>query len=328
MIRYGSYFLFFVFLFMSIKRLGGAFAVIGIFSLLSGCTLFAPEPTKNPQDMVRTGISNFVAKQSGDYDFDFDISLLGRDGDDKPQNATIHVDSSGDSGKMGDKDVFNTKLFVDAVLNGDAYKLDGELRGNNSAVFAFLKTLSGPEELLNKEMVSQFTDRWWKIPLPDTSVKQYKTEDLQGFFQVLSTYLGELEYDGADGSPGTDSYRYVAKLDNVKVKELLLGFSQSQGRNLTDQEKVQLDDFLKNFRGDVKLWVAIDEEILNRAQVAFTMDKIESADGKALGKGSVRADLTMSNFGKEVAIVEPPEAFEYDVFGKFGDLFGLATLNP
>jgi|GEM_PF-3448080 len=304
-----------------------------VFSLLNGCVLFAPKPMREANDMIQTGVSNFAATRSGDYNFDLDINLLGRDGNDKAQNATIHLVASGDSASKDERVSFNTKLFADAILNGDAYKLDGELRGNDSTLFAFLKTLSGPEELFNKEMVSQFTNRWWKIPLPDTAktphqVKKYTAEDFQAFFQILSKYLTGLAYDGADGSPGVDSYRYVAQLDNLKMKELLVGFTQSQGRSLTAEESGQLDEFLENFRGEVTLWVSMSGEILNRIRFDFVMGRIESSDGKSLGKGSAQLNLSVSNFGKQVIVEEPTEALEYDFFGKFGELFGLGSLSP
>lgn len=293
--------------------------------LLSGCTWFAPQPTKDAESMLRAGISNFAAKQSADYDLKLDATMLGRDTESKAQNVTLHFALAGDTSTRPDAPAFNGNLSADVLMNEDVYDFRGELRANKSALFAVLTSLSIPEDILDKSTAQQFLNTWWKVPFPAGLASGGKSApaDVQKLLGAVTMYLRDLAYDGADTIQGKKSYRYVAALDNEKVRNLLIDYQVDQGRQLTANEVKQLEDFLANFSGKVIMWVSIDDEVLNRAKIELVMNKIQSADGKALGKGSIKGDLTYSNFGKEVVVEEPKEALEYDFLGKFGSMFGL-----
>lgn len=309
---------------------------------LSGCTWFAPKPTREPLAMIQAGVTNFAAKMSSDYSVKFDATLLGKDADNKAQNVVAHLDLAGDTNSDPAAMALNTKIRGNMSVNADKYTIDTELRANKSAIFAILTSLTGPDADIPKEYVAQAAGKWWKIPVPEALVKTYlpggdasgaldagsavsqRLKDAENIFKNVSGYVKDVTYDGADTIGGLKSYRYTASLDNPKIKEFMIQYNNDKGTEPTAEDLKKLDDFLAQFTSKLTLWVSVDGEILDRVKGEFVMNKVMSDDGKSSGKGNVSFDMTYSNFGKNVVVAEPADAQTFDLFSMLGGYLGAA----
>jgi len=154
-----------------------------------------------------------------------------------------------------------------------------------------------------------------------------RIKDAENIFKNLSGYVKNITYDGSDTIGGLSSYRYVADLDNAKLREFMIQFNKDKGSEPTADDLAKLDDFLANFSGRLTYWVSVDGEILNRISLALKMDKVLSDDGKSSGRGNIDLDMSYMNFGKAVTVVTPADSTEFDLFGMLGGLSGQQTLG-
>lgn len=159
----------------------------------------------------------------------------------------------------------------------------------------------------------------------DTTAQRIK--NAENIFKNLSGYVKNITYDGSDTIGGLNSYRYVADLDNAKLREFMIQFNKDKGSEPTADDLVKLDDFLANFSGRLTYWVSVDGEILNKISLSLKMDKVLSDDGKSSGKGNINLDMSYMNFGKTVTAVAPADSTEFDLFGMLGGFSGQQTLN-
>ena len=297
---------------------------------LSGCTWFSPKPTKDPMAMLQTGVTNLASKISGEYQVKFDAMLLGKDADGKAQNVTINLAANGDATSDPLALALNSKIKGTMSVNQDKYSLDTELRANKQSVFAILNGLTGPAAEIPKEYVAQALGKWWKIPLPatltdgsDSTVQRLK--GAENIFKNVSGYVKNVTYDGSDTIGGLNSYRYVADLDAVKLKDFMIQYNKDKGTEPTAEDLVKLDDFLAHFTSHLTFWVSVEGEVLNKFSLALKMNKILSDDGKSSGKGEVNFTMSFMNFGKAVTIIDPTGATEFNLFGMLGGLSGEET---
>ncbi len=285
--------------------------------------------------MIQTGITNLLAQSSYDTSGKFQVNMLGKDADGKPQsiNVDIGVGGSQDRPFQGGAG-FNQKVAASVKVNQDIYTGDLEMRNKDKNIFIIINALTGPEEQVPKEQLSQILAKWWKIPLPDSVYSKMAPENAESITSMLKTnwsaltgYLKSVDYEGVEMVGGSKSYHYVATVDLGKVQSFLEGYSKSQGAEVTEEQMKSFQDMFGSAKAVLDVWVSMDAQTLSRMKATVKMDKIIGDDGKTAGKADAVLDVSYSDFGKVVTIDEPAGAAVFDLFSMFGGALDETTLE-
>lgn len=333
------------------------FFAIGLTFLLvatGGCTLFAPKLPKSSEEIIRSGVDNLYAQTSSAFELKGNATLLGKDGEGKPQNSTVHLNITGDSARKAGASGLNLHTQADLSINQEKYNAQAELRMNEKNLFAILQSFNGSGADSIANIVRVYQGQWWKFPLsndikaleegqkPQDVKTQKGVKDIAKKDKVkpqedsnkaqdmltaqmaqvkelasgLIPYLQNISYEGVDAIHGLSSYHFSAQLDMTKVRQFLLNLRKERNGEVTPQDEKSLDELLASTRTDVDLWVSEQGEILDQIQLRLKVDKIIGSDGTSGGKGDALITITEFDFGKDVAVQEPADAKDFALFGE------------
>lgn len=280
------------------KKIAASLLIISI--LISGCSLFK----KNPQEAVDEGIAEFVEVKKMTSSLTVSGVLTAPQGE-KPSRVKFTFKALS---KSDLSDGETPKLDTTFNLNTDIddKKASGKFSFRVADKKAFMKVDDIAIEGLNDQLKPLF-GIWWSLPIGEKGIfGNYFTEQKQ-LMEALKTsqLLTNASEEGKEAVEGVESVRYRVDLNKDSAKKFLLDLARLAGNIISPEEELAISDSLKEIEFSGAAWIG-DDDALHRVRGTIA---VQPAQGTV---SSFDIDYVASNFGKNVEVVMPESAQEFN----------------
>jgi hypothetical protein len=302
-----------------------AILTLGAMLIFGGCQ---SAPTKNPNDIIRTGITNLMGATSGSYDVALKVDITDK------ESGSTKFDLKA-AGILDRKDMQNlrfTTTLDGSVASGSASGSGaGELRLTKAALFFNLAKLEMKDSPL-PEGVKKYFSKWWKYSLPEDVQKEISSsmpeatddkmtpEQKQMKALIAETNFFTATYAGMKDVKGESSYHYTVKLDKAATIDYLVKMAKLEGTELTDAEKKDMSDAFSKVTLTGDIYVGAASLVLDEFDAVVKFDK----SGAAETTGTVTVNLVLGDINKTVTLEEPQDALEFPINDFAAELSGGA----
>ncbi|MDD3861316.1 MAG: hypothetical protein PHP74_00245 [Candidatus Gracilibacteria bacterium] len=320
------------------KTLWKVSSLIMILAIVSGCSLFggsAPAPDQTPESVVKEAMTNLSKVTSGKYE----LSLKG-DGIGAPGATPEKISFDGlMNGLFDSQDPKKPQFTMDlegemTADEGEAQKIDIELRVDQSNFYVNLTQLPDFGEAAPKEMLAMFTGKWWQIAIPEGALEglpigQTDEENMTPEQKALkeltekTNFFKDLAFEGSKKIDGVNCFHYVGVLDKEAMKTFVVEAGKIGGEEIPESEMGNLNSLFEALNAPIDFW--IDSKNM-------TMKKIETEVSiKPEGQGSFDMNFSfmVSDLNKEMKVEVPEGATIFDPAMLFGgmDMAGLEEME-
>ncbi|KKQ68226.1 MAG: hypothetical protein US89_C0009G0039 [Candidatus Peregrinibacteria bacterium GW2011_GWF2_38_29] len=284
-------------------------------SVATGCNLFSKEPSKTPEEVVKSAIMNSQKIKTATIKIGIN-GFLADESSEKKQRVDLNM--SVDE-KFDINDAKNPKLDLDmagdVTIEGKKYNGEVGLRMMNRKMYFSVLKYPDPKEFPDLAMVATFANKWFFLSMDELG----QTVPLMPFDEASMTpemkqvkeeaqkanFFKDLKYEGTEDASGESAYKYTGSIDMDKVYDFMIKVSEINKKAPTEEEKVQLKKGLANLNVPMTLWVSVDDEVMVKAAGVLNYNDAEN-------KNSAKVDFTtdVSGMGKDVVIEEPKDALD------------------
>lgn len=340
----GYYFriLFFIILYYFMRKstfFRGSIAVFAV-TLLTACSQATP-PQQPAEQVVKDGIKKLASVTSDSFEFtaNADLKVKGEAGG-ADQTGKINLSFSGakDFAKAEEAKM-NLKVDASGSAEGEAGSASAQLLMDKDTLYVNLAKLEGPGLPVTPEQLAQFTNKWWRYPLPaGTSLElaqmmkmgtsdntQEMTSEMKQMkdFMEKTNFVENPTYVGAESIKGEQSYHYRGKLSKAAVKEFFMKVAEINGTTVTDAKKQDMEAQLAGIDVDMDVWVGKDSGIATQFEANVHLNNF--GDGVS---GTIKLHATAWDFNKPITIQVPANVSDFPISpammeGMSGDAMGM-----
>jgi len=305
--------------------------------VFAGCQQ-AAAPQKAPEQVVKDAMKNLTNVTSNQFELAVNGDLTGPQGE-TPNKVKFNVTLAGSSDL---KDLMDPKINLkfDGSGNADAQSASGsaELRMNKDTLyFTLSKVDMQGGEAIPKEFTDMYVGKWWKLPIPADTLKEFTANLPEGGSQQTLTpaqqklkdefentqFFTNIKFVGTEDVKGLSSYHYTADLDKTAVMNFMTQASAEQGSAMTDSDKKDMTDAMAKFDFTGNLWV--DSASGNLDQVSGDLKFTHPTASDPTGTVTIRG--TMWAFNQPVTVTAPAGATDFPVESLMGGLMGGASMG-
>ncbi|MDP2642477.1 MAG: hypothetical protein Q8P62_01380 [Candidatus Peregrinibacteria bacterium] len=293
-------------------------ALGAVLVIFSGCSLFAINPEKDGDKIVKDGLSNFydvhVSSFSGSLkggvvdkttgDLNFDLSFSGSSDFQDPKNLLLNLKLDG-TGSMGET----------------SENLSGEVKINKSDLYFLIAKVSSFGGMITEDVTKPLLGQWWRTQLPQDIVDSLQQSSIFGDDANLTPEEIKLKkllkntqfFSGAKylGESGGE-YQYETALDNEAVKTFVDESRKIYGEESTAEQMNILDANLKNSELKATFWVGVEDKTLHKAEL-----NIKANDTISGMKLDVLLKASISDINVPVTVEAPEGVKEFDPMALF-----------
>jgi hypothetical protein len=245
--------------------------------------------TKSGRKLVKETFGNAQKVKSGNLDVKLDVNAEGVKGLDKPVTVTF-----GGPFERPDTGAPHYAFDLTASAQGQSFVAGAVSTGKQGFV-----SVQKTNYVLPPAQYKRLND-------------SYKS--VSGITQPKATGNGDLPWlekpknKGDETVAGAETIHVSAGVDVQRLLDDLEKRQGGQGQKLTDAEKKQVVDAVKNPRFD--FWTGKDDKVLRRVLVTFRLDVPEAERSRFQGLSSVavKLDNTLSDLNEPQTITAPPSA--------------------
>ncbi|MFA6550326.1 MAG: hypothetical protein WCT36_03160 [Candidatus Gracilibacteria bacterium] len=283
--------------------------------LVTGCNLFSKEPSKTPEEVVKSAIMNSQNIKTATVKIGIN-GFLADESNEKKQRIDLNMNVDE---KFDTNDVKNLKLDLgmagDVTIEGKKYNGEADLRMMNRKMYFSVLKYPDPKEFPDLAMIATFANKWFFLSMDELG----QTVPLMPFDEASMTpemkqvkeeaqktnFFKDLKYEGTEDASGESAYKYTGSIDMDKVYGFIVKVSEINKKTQTEEEKVQLKKGLSNLNIPMTIWVSVDDEVMLKAAGTLNYNDAEN-------KNSAKVDFTtaVSGIGKAVVIEEPKDALD------------------
>lgn len=285
--------------------------------ILSGCGLFDKGPQKPPEDVIKTGITNYLKNASAVLAINLNGSIEGETEGKKEQTGlNLNI-----SGKYDKKDEKNIK--IDMMMGGDVTykdkKYDGELGLKLVDKKLYFNLLKYPQDIAKDApqlaVIPALAQKWFyvsveqaqgAVPLKLDAAETPETKQLWEEAEKTN-FFKDLKYKGKEEIAGVKAYKYTGVLDKDKLFDFIIKASEiNKSTPPTDTEKADLKKGLSYLNIPAEFWVSVDTETLVRAKGVINYNDTEKKTAISLD-----FDAQASNINEPITVEAPKDAVDF-----------------
>lgn len=303
-------------------------ALLLTLSFAAGCGFLNKEPSKTPEEMLRTAMLNSQKSTTVTAKINLVGDLVGDNAGVQEKIAfNLNMDE-----KYDPTDKQNVKLDLD--IKGDATVQDKKYNGEIGIKILnkniYFNLLDYPKDLQEAAPLAAFANRWFYVSseslgqttpfyVLDESSMTPEMKQLRDEAQKTN-FFKDVKYEGIESVTLGKAYKYTAVMDNEVLYNFIIKASEINKKPLTDDEKTQMKNGLESLSVPVTIWVSTDDEIITQMNGSI---KYNDATTKVVV--NMNFSVSIDSMGESITVEEPKDAV--DLMQAFGAMMGGAS-NP